>query len=133
MGPINFSFPIPAQVTWTNEISLSSGPPIDRTQGLLITWTGGDANGYVDIQGQAQIGPAQNPTFSVYFDCSAPTSAAQFMIPPAILLAMPTGANAFAGIQVSTVSFPGSVPAVSGFTAAVDSSEFQVEAPVIFK
>ena len=51
VGPLNFNFPIPAQVTWTNEVSLSSGPPIDRTQALLITWTGGDANGFVDIQG----------------------------------------------------------------------------------
>jgi uncharacterized protein (TIGR03437 family) len=133
VGPINFSFPIPAQVTWTNEISLSSGPPIDRTQGLTITWSGGDPNGFVDIAGQAQIGPAQNPTFSVYFDCAAPISVGQFTIPPAILLAMPTGANAFAGIQVSTVSFPASPQGVAGFDAVLDSSEFQVEAPVIFK
>jgi uncharacterized protein (TIGR03437 family) len=133
VGPVNFSFPIPAQVTWTNEISLSNGPPIDRTQGLLITWTGGDTNGFVDIQGQGQIGPAQNPTFSYYFDCSAPTAVSQLMISPSILLPMPTGPNAFASIQVSTVSFPGSVPAVSGFDAAVDNSEFQVSAPVVFK
>jgi uncharacterized protein (TIGR03437 family) len=133
VGPLNFSFPIPAQVTWTNEVSLSSGPPIDRTQGLLITWSGGDAKGFVDIQGQGQIGSAQNTTFSYYFDCSAPTSASQFMIVPSILLPMPTGANAFAGIQVSTVAFPGSVPAVAGFDAVVDSSQFQASAPVIFK
>jgi hypothetical protein len=133
VGPLNFSFSIPAQVAWTNELNLSSGPPIDRTQGLLITWTGGDANGYVDIYGQAQIGPMQNPTFSVYFDCSAPTSAGQFMIPPSTLLAMPTGANAFASIQVSTVPFTATVPAVAGFDAAVDASEFSVQAPVIFQ
>jgi uncharacterized protein (TIGR03437 family) len=133
VGPVSFSFPIPAQVTWTNEVSLSSGPPIDRTQGLAITWAGGDANGFVDITGQTQIGPAQNPTFSVYFDCSAPTSAGQFMIPPSTLLAMPTGPNSFASVQVSTVAFPGSVPAVAGFDAAVDGSQFQVNAPVIFK
>ncbi len=46
---------------------------------------------------------------------------------------MPTGANAFAAIQVSTVAFPGSVPAVAGFDLAVDSSQVQVEAPVILK
>jgi hypothetical protein len=133
VGPLSFSFPIPAQVTWTNETSLSSGPPIDRTQPLVITWSGGDANGFVDIAGQGQIGPSQNPTFSYYFDCAAPTAPGQFTIYPSTLLPMPTGANAFAGIQVGTVAFPASVPAVPGFDAAVDSSQFAVQAPVIFK
>jgi hypothetical protein len=55
------------------------------------------------------------------------------MIPPSTLLAMPTGPNSFASVQVSTVAFPGSVPAVAGFDAAVDGSQFQVNAPVIFK
>lgn len=132
VGPITFTFPIPAQVTWTNEISLSAGPPIDRTQGLTITWSGGDPNGFVDIAGQARVGSGQN-VFSVYFDCSTPTSGGQFTIPPAILLAFPTGANAFAGIQVSTVSFPASPQSVAGFDAVLDTAEFQVQAPVIFK
>ncbi len=109
VSPVNFNFPIPAQVTWTNETSLSSGPPIDRTQGLLITGAE-EIRTVLSISTgkKGQIGPAQKSDFHCYyFDCSAPNPASQLMIPSSILLAMPTGANAFASIQVSTVSFPG--------------------------
>jgi hypothetical protein len=133
VGPLNFNFPVPAQVTWTNETTLASGVAIDRTQPLTITWTGGDANGYVDIEGSGQVGPQNNPAFTTYFDCSAPTSARSFTIPPAILLSIPTGLNAGTGIQVSTYAFAPTLPAISGFDVGIDGSEFQASAPVLFK
>ena len=133
VGPLSFNFTPPAQVTWTNETALASGVAIDRTQPLTVTWTGGDANGYVDIQGQGQVGPQNNPAFTTYFDCSAPTSAGSFTIPPAILLSLPTGLNAGTGIQVSTYAFAPTLPAISGFDVGIDTSEFQTSAPVVFK
>jgi hypothetical protein len=139
IGPPSFAFQVPAPVTWINEVNLSTGPPIDRTQPLVIAWSGGNEYGYVDIRGQAQIGPAgpQYPTFSAYFDCAAPISAGQFQINPATLLVMPTGANANASIQVSTYAFPDSAEALvagfDGFDVVSNNSEFQVSAPVIFK
>jgi hypothetical protein len=133
VGPLNFNFPIPAQVTWTNQTSLSTGAAIDHTQPLTITWAGGDSNGYVDIQGEGQIGPSNAPTYTSYFHCSAPTSAGSFSIPPAAMSGIPTGANAFAGLQVSTNAFPLTLPAISGFDVGVDASSFQTVIPVIFK
>jgi uncharacterized protein (TIGR03437 family) len=129
IGPLNFSFPVPQQVTWTNTGAIYGGP-VDRTNPLTVTWSGGDSNGYVDIQGFAQ-----NAFGSYYigFECTAPTSAGQFTVPSSILLAMPTGPGAFASIQVSTYSFPFSMGPVPGFDAALDASTFQTTVPVVFK
>ena len=55
VGPLNFSFPVPQQVTWSNETSLFNST-IVRTKPLTITWTGGDSNGYVDILGSTGVG-----------------------------------------------------------------------------
>ena len=133
VGSVSFNFPVPAAINWTNQTILASGVPIDRTQPLTITWTGGDANGYVDIQVAGQVGLSGSPAYTSYFDCSAPTAAGSFTIPPAILASMPTGLNAQAGIQVSTYSFPLTLPAVAGFDAGINSSELQNNIPVIFK
>ena len=132
IGPLNFTFPIPQQIVWNNE-GLISGSTIDRTKPLTITWTGGDTIGYVDIQGQAQIGPVGASTYTVYFDCAAPTSDQQFTIPSYILATMPAGASAQAGIQVSTYALPYSLGAVPGLDAALDNSQFQASTPVIYK
>ena len=133
VGPVSFNFPVPAAINWTNQTILASGVPIDRTQPLTITWTGGDANGYVDIQTTGQVGLSGSPAYTSYFECSAPTSAGSFTIPPSIVASMPTGLNASAGIQVSTYSYPLTLPAVSGFDAGINSSELQNNIPVIFK
>jgi hypothetical protein len=46
---------------------------------------------------------------------------------------MPVGANAFASIQVSTESYPSSLPAIPGFDLAVNGSDFQNVTGLIFK
>ena len=137
VGSLSFGFTMPSQVTWTNAISLSTGPLIDRTQPLTIMWSGGDANGYVDIQGSGQIGTGSgtnfNATYTYYFDCASPTSTSKFIIPPSVLLGMPTGTNAFASIQVSTNSLPYGGVSVAGFDAFANTSGFQLSAPLAFK
>jgi uncharacterized protein (TIGR03437 family) len=129
VGQLNFNFPIPQQVTWSNQAAVYTSP-IDRTKPLTITWSGGDSNGYVDIQGFA---PNATGTYFITFECAAPTSAGQFTIPPSILLAMPPGLNPFANIQVSTFALPYSLGTVPGFDAALDVSTFQTSVPVVFK
>jgi uncharacterized protein (TIGR03437 family) len=137
VGALNFTFPVAAQVNWANELQLATGAAIDHTQPLTITWTGGDANGYVDIQGTGQIGTGTGFGFvagyTYYFDCSAPTSAGKFSIPPSALGGMPLGTNAYANIQVSTYQFPLSTIPVTGFDAFIVNAEYQVNAPVVFK
>jgi uncharacterized protein (TIGR03437 family) len=129
VGPLSFGFPIPQPVTWTNQASLL-GSTIDRTKGLTITWTGGDANGYVDIQGFAANATG---TYLVGYDCSAPISAGTFTIPPSALLHMPTGAGASATLQVSTFSLPFTISPVAGFNAVGNFSQLQTVIPIVYK
>jgi len=129
-GPLNFQFPIPQPVSWTNRASVMS-TPIDPTKGLTITWSGGDGvNGYVDIQSFAA-----NTTgaFLFGFDCSAPISAGSFTIPPEVLLRMPTGVGAAATLQVSTFSYPFTVAPVTGFTAVANLSHIETVVPIVYQ
>lgn len=130
VGPLTFNFPVPQPITWTNQAAMYSGQ-IDRTQPLTITWTGGDANGYVDIQATSAAQAIGG--YQVVIECAAPTSAGQFTIPPSMLLAMGTGTSANARIQVSTYAMPYSLGTVPGFDLALDASQFQVQVPVVFK
>jgi uncharacterized protein (TIGR03437 family) len=132
VGPSNFSFTMPAKVTWTNQNNLS-GNPIDRTQPLTITWSGGDSNGYVDIVGTGQTGPAGAPAFTSYFQCAAPTAGGSFTIPAAVLQGLPAGPGAYSSLQVSTNTMVLTLPAITGFDAGVNNSQFQTNVPVIFK
>jgi len=130
VGPLSFGFPVPAQVTWTNQAALTN-TSITRAQPLTIAWSGGDANGYVDIIGQGSVAGSTNYTY--YFDCSSATSAGQFTIPAYVLLGMPAGAGALASLQVSTAALPVTSVAVPGFDAFIDTSKFAVNIPVVFK
>ncbi|HML16954.1 MAG TPA: hypothetical protein VK419_08000 [Bryobacteraceae bacterium] len=126
VGPLSFNFPVPQPVTWSNQSTIT-GSTIARTNPLTITWTGGDSNGYVDIQGFGQAAG-----YYVGFECSAPVSAGQLVIPSSILLAMPPGAGAFSSLQVSTIALPNILGSISGFTVSVTGSKFQTQVPVIF-
>jgi len=124
VGPLNFTFNMPQQIVWTNRSSVANST-ITRASPLTITWTGGDANGYVDIQGSTQSG-----IYYVGFECTAPTSAGQFTIPASAMLGLPANGG---GIQVSTYAIPASLGTVTGFDLALNASQFQTNAPVTFK
>jgi hypothetical protein len=129
VGPLNFFFPIPTPVTWTNQASLL-GSAVDRTKGLTITWTGGDQLGFVDIQGFAANATG---TYLVGYDCSAPLAAGSFTIPPSILMQMPPGPGTFATLQVSTFALPFTILPVKGFDAVVNFSQLQTLIPISYK
>jgi uncharacterized protein (TIGR03437 family) len=133
VSALSFTFPIPQQIAWTNLNQILSGGAIDRTKPLTVTWSGGDATGYVEIYGQAQIGPQTTPVYTVYFDCTAPTSANSLTIPTAILAAMPTGAAAFGSIAVNTNAYPAGLGSQTGFDLSLDLTQYQVIVPVVYK
>jgi uncharacterized protein (TIGR03437 family) len=123
VNPISFNFSVPQQVTWTNE-STVSGSTVMRSNGLSISWTGGDVNGYVDIRGQAAAG-----SYQVGFECTAPASAGQFTVPASIMLGMPAAAG---NITVSTDAIPSSLGVLAGYYLAEDGSTFSTTVPVTF-
>jgi uncharacterized protein (TIGR03437 family) len=62
------------------------GDPI--AAGQLITWTGGDPNGTVQIIGSSSSG-IEPPIVGGFFTCTEKNSAKQFNIPSAVLLTLP--------------------------------------------
>ena len=124
------SFPVTVQqpIVWNNFSQLTSSP-IDRTKPLQLTWTGGDANGYVRILGSGTLGPGNSPTYTAAFQCDAPAAAGSFTIPPSILLGLPTGPNAFAQINVWSWAYPAAIGSVAGFD--VIDNESDIEQPGI--
>jgi len=83
------SLKTPAPLDWTNQNSIGT---INRSQGLQLTWTGGDADGVVAIRGSS-FAAAGAPTPVTSFVCSVPASAQQFTVPASILQALPAGAG----------------------------------------
>jgi uncharacterized protein (TIGR03437 family) len=82
-GPVT----IPAALVWSNQSSIST---VTRSQGVTVSWTGGDPNGAALISGFA----IQSNQAGATFICTAPTSAGQFTVPPAVLLALPASTGA---------------------------------------
>jgi uncharacterized protein (TIGR03437 family) len=87
IGTFNTPVKTPAALDWTNQNSIGT---IKRSQGVRLTWTGGDANGVVAIRGSS-FAAAGSPTPSTSFMCSVPASADQFTVPASILQALPAG------------------------------------------
>jgi uncharacterized protein (TIGR03437 family) len=79
----------PASLDWTNQKSIGA---INRSQGVRLTWTGGDADGVVAIRGSS-FAAAGSPTPTGSFMCSVPAGAGQFTVPASVLNALPTGAG----------------------------------------
>jgi len=89
VGAFSQTFTVPTSLTWTNSGSIST---VDRAAGQLITWTGGDPNSEVVIDGDSLVlGTAPDGSDSVggFFYCTVQQSALQFTIPPVILLSLP--------------------------------------------
>jgi hypothetical protein len=70
---------------WTNQ---SAAVTVDRTQGLLVTWTGGNPGTFVDIGGTS-TSTASGAIAG--FGCRAAAEAGQFTVPSYILLGLPAG------------------------------------------
>jgi uncharacterized protein (TIGR03437 family) len=85
-----------AQVTLPTMPAMTSPTPdapnpttVTRSNGLTVTWTGGQANEIIQLEGFS----ATDNTYNVGADflCSVPAAAGTFTIPPSVLLAMPAG------------------------------------------
>ena len=80
----------------------------------LVTWTGGDPNGYLTIAGQSPTNGSAN-TVRCSFSCTARASDGQFTIPNYILTAMPVTGSAV-GLPLGYLSVI-SAPAPTAFSA----------------
>jgi len=106
IGPFTAMVDYSNPLNWTNQGSI---PSVMRSQGVTVTWTGGDTKGYVQISGTStspQNANGANGSVSAGFVCLAPVSAGQFTVPPYILLGMPAGTGSLTVENTTTpVSF----------------------------
>jgi hypothetical protein len=79
---------------WTNPGAVAD---VDKRQGLTVTWTGGDTNGWVGITGTSGTN-----SIVAGFTCIAPVDAGQFTVPAHILLALPDASGA---VDVQNTTF----------------------------
>jgi hypothetical protein len=103
---------LPPALTWTNQAATTS---VNRSQGLPITWSGGDANSYVVISGSSISGIA-SPLAGASFTCTAPVAAGQFTVPPVVLLSLPASVSIL-GIATGGLLSVGSFTNPQIFTA----------------
>jgi uncharacterized protein (TIGR03437 family) len=85
---VTFTNPL---LVWTNQSAATS---VDRTQGLTVTWTGGNPGTYVVISGTSTL--AGNATVIGGFTCRIAVEARTFTVPSYILLALPAGSGGVA-------------------------------------
>ena len=86
VGPFSSTLTIASpNFNWTNP---SAAATIDRTQGLLYTWTGGLPGTYVLLGGTST-----GPLVSAGYSCKVAVEAGQFTVPSYILLGLPPGSG----------------------------------------
>jgi len=84
-------------LNWTNQ---SAAVTVDRTQGLLVTWTGGNPGSYVVISGSSTI--TTNPPLIAGFGCRVAAEKGQFTVPSYILQGLPAASG---GVNVQNDVF----------------------------
>lgn len=90
VGPFRASLTIPAPFT-----------PVVRSLDRQVTWSGGDAGGYVLVQGSVTLATGTN---RVGFVCTERVSAGRFTVPPEVLLSLPLAAADSSGLALSATS-----------------------------
>ena len=108
---ITFANPL---FSWTN---MSSSDNIDRSQGLKVTWKGGNPGTYVIIYGGSGT---TNPVVNGNYTCLAKVEEGEFTVPSYILSALPAG-NGSTGMQ-NNIYVPLPASGVDIATALADVS-----------
>jgi len=83
VGPFSAGVTLPQPFTWTNQNTLST---VDRTQNLVLSWSGAPSGQVVTILGFSMDRPSNS---SGVFYCTAPKNATSFTVPSEVLSALP--------------------------------------------
>lgn len=88
---------------------MTSPPPdaatpfiVTRSSGLPVSWSGGSANGYIQLNGFSNTD--NTGANGISFQCSVPAASGTFTIPPSVLLALPP--NNFGGLEFNPAITP---------------------------
>jgi uncharacterized protein (TIGR03437 family) len=123
------SVTIPALPTMTSPPPDPANPfSVTKSNGLTVTWSGGSANTYIEMDGFSYID--NTFTTGANFQCVVSSAAGSFTIPPTVLLAMPAGN--FAGLDFYPTGLPITLTA-KGLTASQLTFRFDNFTPLVFK
>jgi hypothetical protein len=88
VGPFNATIAIPASPKLVSPLS-ANNLSVTRSNGMTVTWSGGDPNGHVEID----VISATDASFNAaaLASCKAPAGSGTFTIPSYVLLALPAG------------------------------------------
>jgi uncharacterized protein (TIGR03437 family) len=86
-------------MNWTNR---SVAATIDKSQGLTVTWTGGNPGTFISISGTAVPANSGGAGPAAGFTCLAPAADGEFTVPAYILLALPSGPG---GMEVQNIIY----------------------------
>ena len=111
VGSFNVSLTVPPALVWTNQDSVNT---VVRSNGVPITWTGGDPAGFVDITGSSFSGLTASNFVIAVFTCRAKVSDGSFTVPPLVLLTLPPSGS------IQGIAIPGSL----GVGTAVNPKQF---------
>jgi uncharacterized protein (TIGR03437 family) len=109
VGAFTAQLQMAAPFAWSNMAALAT---VTRSNGMTVTWTGGDPTSYVSITGLSYGGLAGSHSSFVVgeFTCEAPTAAGTFTVPPAVMLSLPPSITvegfSTSSLTVSNVTTP---------------------------
>jgi hypothetical protein len=112
VGAFTANLTLKTPLTWVNQDAITQ---VTRSQGVQVTWSGGDPAGDVEITGGV-VNISGGTTYSGTFVCKAPVSAGQFTVPAIVTLSMP------ASVTSSTPGAPAGTPPVPTGTLSVGST-----------
>jgi uncharacterized protein (TIGR03437 family) len=129
VGAFTAKYTMPAPFVWTNQSSITT---VNRANGQIVTWSGGDPSGYVTIAGTSTAyGSTAATTTTVTFTCTARVSDGSFTVPAEVLLGLPVSGSASGTatvvpgtLVVTNVGAGTSFPAPPGIDFAGISSSF---------
>jgi hypothetical protein len=109
VGPLAASLDLPPPIQWANRGEINR---IDRSQGVFLTWEGGDpARQFVRVFGLSESSPSPSTNVSGAFVCSAALELGSFTVPPAVLANLPasvsSGALSTGFLLIGTSPKPG--------------------------
>ena len=100
VGPFQYTIQIPAGASWTNRDSITS---VDRSKGLTVQWSGGNAS----TQAVVIIGYSSNPANNVSggFACLSDMAPQSFTVPSSYLVNLPATPTSNPGNAISALMF----------------------------
>jgi uncharacterized protein (TIGR03437 family) len=89
VGAFSAALTLANPLTWSNRASIAE---VNRSQGLTVTWTGGDPNTLVNITGSSFTLQGSTPSGATFI-CWARNSAGSFTVPANILNQLPASTS----------------------------------------